>query len=237
MATADIAIRVQLTSKRKRDALKAVRAAAGSPFQIYAMWGLVDDPRKSASSFVDRLGKTEALWKLAREKWVSPRMLGICIQILSEGYKQHLLITAPKGRPIQNPRLPVKVEDLRTCINDLRSAARWLRDPLHPELRYMTSPKLADEVESRAETWGPLLRQLESWTPPRHSNNRPIKAKSLIEDDLGRAFAGDLCSKDARQRAAQIAADFLNDPNFATQDRAARRKRERDRGRTTVKGQ
>ena len=226
-----------MSDPEREIALKAVRAAAGSPFQIYAMWGLVDDPRKSVSSFVDRLGKTEALWKLAREKWVSPRMLGICIQILSEGYRQHLLITAPKGRPIQNPRVPVKIEDLRTCINDLRSAARWLRNPLHPELGYMTSPKLADEVESRAETWRPLLRQLESWAPPRHSNNRPIKAKSLIEDDLGRAFAVGLCPKDARQRAAQIAADFLDDHSFATQDRAARRKRERERGRTKFKRQ
>jgi hypothetical protein len=228
MATANTAIRVRLTTKRKASALKAVREAAGPAFLLYQAWGLIEDADEGARAFVERLGNTGALWEVARKRSISPTHLRLLIQILSEAYEGHLL-SDPNAQPVrENPRLPISTAAIRRNINDLQAAARALREPLHPELSYMTSPELADELESRAKCWGPLLTQLKSWEPPRRPRGRPLEPKSSIEENVRKILGGHLETTEANRWAAEIAADFLGDSARSTLADARNRKSARE---------
>lgn len=229
MATADTAIRVRLTTKRKDSALKAVREAAGPAFHLYQTWGLIEDAEKGVRAFAERLKDTAALWELARERFVSPLHLSFLIQILSEAYREHLL-AEPDLKPVrENPGLPIPTTKIRQGIRDLRAAARALREPLHPELTYMTSPELAQELETLAKCWEPLLRQLQSWEPPRRKRGRQMEPKSSIEEDTLRILGGCMGKSEANSWAARIAAEFLGESTWASPDAARRRIRARER--------
>jgi hypothetical protein len=228
MATADTAIRVRLTTKRKDSALKAAREAAGPPFRLYQAWGLIEDAGEGVRAFAERLSNTGALWELARERPVSTTMLSLLIQVLSQAYQDHLLAD-PDARPIrENPRLPIPTAKIRQTIKALRAAAEVLREPLHPELVYMASPELADELETRAKLWGPLLTQLQSWEPPRRKRGRPVEPKSSVEESVCMILGGCMGGPEADRWAAEIAAEFLGEFGRATATDARHRRSARE---------
>ena len=212
MSTDDRAIRVELRSKDRLHVLSTIRQNGAGVFLSLEEWGLVEDAGATLADFVSQLEQAESIWALAAEDWITPKILSLLVQVLSESWEAALIESAREGdttalRP--SAGLPVSLQEARQIVSELRTAqARASKAPL-PELKYLERPHVAEELEELAGLYSVLARQIAAFSMPQRGPGRPKPARTILAEELAILLGLYLEDTPRRRWTSEIVTEFL----------------------------
>lgn len=206
---------LQLDTTKREVVLDRIKRRALRVLPFYERRGLQPD----LHDFMARFERSETLWTLAVREDVTPQLLALLIQLLSEGYES--ILRYGGTQPSSNPT----VERLRTELNSLLEAEQQLRDTPLP---LPEDALLGDALRGRITRVEQGIRiastRLELAPRASHAPDHPTTEISRDVIHVLRAVQG-LSDADRDKTAASIASEFVG----TSTDVAALKQRERQR--------